>query len=166
MLHAVGRIVRVGVVAAIVVALGGRALERLRFGGSDRDAVARIETELRQQFGESAATLGRVAADLAMRRQAIGSTDRGTVEVRELFDAIDAALARQDRGRTGATIYDSLDTPVAWGGRTSELPPSRIGTSPPRFPRQSGPDPIYPSSWSSCARWWPNWCGTTSRHCR
>ena len=127
MLHAVRRIVLAGLVAAIAVAVGGWAIGRSRFGASDQDAIARLETELRQQFLASADTLGRIATDLAAaQRQAINAADLGQAAPRRLFDAVDAALADQEPGRTGVTIYDAADAPVAWGGRTSELPRSRL----------------------------------------
>src|SRR5438105_2089244 len=65
MLHAARRIVLAGLVAASVVMLAGWTIGRVRFGASDRDAVARLETELRLQFRSSADALGRIAADLA-----------------------------------------------------------------------------------------------------
>src|SRR5580765_4754878 len=65
MLHVVRRIVLAGLVVAIAVAIGGWALGRSRFGASDREAVARLETELRDQFLASATALGRIATDLA-----------------------------------------------------------------------------------------------------
>jgi signal transduction histidine kinase len=126
MLHAVRRIVVAGLVAALAVAIGGWLLGRARFGASDQQAVARLEAELRQQFLESVGTLGRIAADLAAQRAAINSTDFDQAAPRRLFDAVDAALASQEPGRTGATIYDAAYVPVAWGGRTSELPRSRL----------------------------------------
>ena len=88
MLHAVRRIVLAGLVVAIAVAIGGWALGRSRFGASDRDAVARLETELREQFLASASALGRIATDLAAaERQAANAADPGQAAPRRLFDA-------------------------------------------------------------------------------
>jgi nitrogen fixation/metabolism regulation signal transduction histidine kinase len=127
MLHAVRRIVLAGLVAAFAVAVGGWAVGRSRFGASDDDAVARLQAELEQQFLASAETLGRIASDLAQaQRQAINAADLGQAASRRLFDAVNAALGDQEPGRTGATIYDAAFTPVAWGGRTSEWPRSRL----------------------------------------
>ena len=46
-----------GVAAAVITAVGGVLLERRRFGVDDRDALARIERELVQQFNRSGAML-------------------------------------------------------------------------------------------------------------
>ena len=56
------RVARAGLVAALLVALVGWAVERNRFGASDQDTLARVERELRQRFEASANTLGTIAA--------------------------------------------------------------------------------------------------------
>jgi signal transduction histidine kinase len=129
MLPAAWRIARLGLVAAAAVALVGWAMGRARFGTSDEEAVARIETELRRQFSASAETLGRIATGLAAQRDAILAATRtqtAAAPAARLFDLVDAALATQDPGRDGLTIYNPLDQPIAWGGRTSELPKDRL----------------------------------------
>ena len=70
------RVARAGLVAALLVGAAGWALERTRFGGSDADAVARIEAELRQRFDRSADTLGAIAARVAAQREAIRAAAR------------------------------------------------------------------------------------------
>ena len=122
MLHAVWRIARLGLVAAGAVFLAGWAVGRARFGTSDRDALTRIETELRQQFSANADTLARIAVGLAAQREAIVDAERTPTAATRLFDAVYAALSTQDPGRSGITIYGLLDQPIAWAGRTSPLP--------------------------------------------
>jgi signal transduction histidine kinase len=126
MLQAAWRIARLGLVAAGAVALIGWALGRAQFGSSDPDALGRIEAELRQQFSESAETLGRIATGLAAQREAIAAAGRTATAAASLFDAVDAALSDQDPGRAGITIYNPLDQPIAWAGRTSPLPKDRL----------------------------------------
>src|SRR5256885_1516504 len=63
MMNIIWRLVRAGLVAALVVGLSGWAYERAHFGASDSDALARIEAELRQRFAASAdveQVLGRI----------------------------------------------------------------------------------------------------------
>ncbi|MEP7306703.1 MAG: ATP-binding protein [Acidobacteriota bacterium] len=115
------RILLVGFTVAVAVGVGGWGIGRARFGATDADAIARLEQEVRQQFLASTAALGRIAAELAAARQALNPAELGQAAPRRLFDAVDAALADQEPGRTGVTIYDAADSPVAWGGRTSEL---------------------------------------------
>jgi signal transduction histidine kinase len=126
MLHTLWRVVRAGLAAAAVIAAGGSALGRARYGASDQDAVARIEMELRQRFAASAATLGRIASQLGAERISVDSAPRRLASTRSLFEAVDAALPSNEGGRTGITIYDSARTPVAWAGRTSDVPRERL----------------------------------------
>jgi len=126
MLHATWRVARVGLIAAGVVALAGWGLGRSRFGRSDADTVARVESELRQQVAATANSLERIATGLAAQRDLVVDA-RGTQAANaRLFDAVDAALATEEPGRAGLSIYDPLGKPVAWGGRTSDLPKNRL----------------------------------------
>ena len=130
MLHTTWRILRAGIAAAVLVAAASWSMERVRFGASDQEAVARIERELDQRFRESADTLSRIAAEVVAERIAIGSTPRGQFPASRMFDAVDRALSPGDADRTGITVYDDpLGEPVAWAGRTSELPKERIERS-------------------------------------
>src|SRR3989442_12406061 len=90
------RLARAGLVAALVVGLSGWALERARFGASDRDTLRRIESELRRRLGESADRLAGIARQLARRRDAIRDAPRDTAAARQLFDP--AATARPREG--------------------------------------------------------------------
>src|SRR5438552_10221637 len=126
MLQALWRIVRLGLVVAAAVAAVGWALGRARFGTSDAEGLARIETELRGQFSASAETLGRIATGLAAQRDAIMLAERTPTGAARLFDAIDVAFAGQDPGRTGITIFGPHNEPVAWTGRTSPQRKDRL----------------------------------------
>ena len=120
-MHTTWRLARAGLAAAVVVAVAGWAAERVRFGASDQEAVARIAGELRQRFAASADSLGRIAARLVADRTLIASAPRGQVPVARLFDAVDAALAAEEKRGTGVTVYDAAAAPIAWAGRTSNL---------------------------------------------
>ncbi|PYR54524.1 MAG: hypothetical protein DMF91_26620, partial [Acidobacteria bacterium] len=99
-MNIIWRLVRAGLVAALVVGLSGWAYERAHFGASDSDALARIEAELRQRFAASADSLGRIAAGVAAQRAAITDAPRDPAAARRLFDAVDAALPDEDVGLT------------------------------------------------------------------
>src|SRR5439155_1532349 len=126
MMNIIWRLVRAGLVAALVVGLGGWAYERAHFGASDADALGRIEAELRRRFAASADSLGRIAAGVAVQRAAIQDAPRDPAAARRLFDAVDVALPDEDVGLTGLTVYDATGTALAWGGRVSELPKTRL----------------------------------------
>ena len=120
------RVARTGFAAALLVALVGWASERQRFGPSDRAALARVESELRQRFDAAAETLGTLAARVAANRAVLGEASRDAAAVKRLFEDCAAAIPREDAGRTGITIYDASAAPLAWAGRVSDLPRARI----------------------------------------
>jgi hypothetical protein len=126
MLHTIWRVLRVGLAVAALVAAVGWVLGLARYGRSDQDAVDRIEAELRQQFATSAEALARIAAQLGADRIAVGSTSRTLAAARSLFGAVDAALPPEEASRTGITIYDAAGAPLAWAGRTSDIPKQRL----------------------------------------
>jgi signal transduction histidine kinase len=133
MLPSLWRIVRAGALAAVTVAAVGWGLERARHGGSDADAVARIEGELRRQFEQSVESVHRMVGQVVAARLAVPAAARDQASIRSLFEAADAAVPRENAGRTGVTVYDENAVPLAWAGRTAELPKSRI----------DGPDTIF-----------------------
>ncbi|HEY2908204.1 MAG TPA: HAMP domain-containing sensor histidine kinase [Vicinamibacterales bacterium] len=120
------RLVRWGIAAAVVAAIGGWALERVRFGATDRDSVARVETEVRQLIGRSADTLGDLAARVGIARAAITQAPRDQSAAKHLFQVANAAVSGDGAERTGISVYDSTADPLAWAGLVSELPRERI----------------------------------------
>src|SRR5205814_2860718 len=127
-LSAPGRIVLAGVIVALAVAAGGRALERLRFGASDAEASARVKAETQQRYDASANTLAAISVRAAGQRDLIRAASRDTAAATRLFDALDAALG-EELGHTGLTVYDAAGTPVAWAGLVAELPRPLDGTA-------------------------------------
>jgi signal transduction histidine kinase len=153
------RVARAGVAAALLVAAIGWALERDRFGSTDQEAAAHVESELRQRFDASADTLGAIASRAAAARDAIARAPRDAAAVTRLFDAVDASLSVEQAGRTGVTIYSPNAAPLAWAGRVSDLPASRIDGPPALFvaPSALGPrlvrvEPLTDGSSPSAAR--------------
>jgi signal transduction histidine kinase len=120
------RIVRVGIVAALVAGVAGYAVERSRFGASDAAAVARIEAELRQKFDTSAGTIGAIAARVAADPAPATPGMRDQAAIRQLFALAAATLPTDDEDPTGVTIYDPTGAPIAWAGRVSDLPAERV----------------------------------------
>ncbi|MCC7417242.1 MAG: HAMP domain-containing protein [Acidobacteria bacterium] len=121
----VARLARAGVVCALLAALGGWTLERLRFGADDAAALARVEAELRDRFASSAAALDAAAAKVAPARDTILAASRDAAAARRLFELVAAALPPGASDRTGVTVYDRNGAPLAWAGHVWELPPGR-----------------------------------------
>ena len=120
------RVVRIGIVAAVVAATAGWIVERVRFGDSDEAAGARVETELRQRILEAAESLQATATGLVASRDVVRVDPRDQTQVRRLFDLVGATVPDEARSRTGVTVYDASAAPLAWVGRVWELPKERV----------------------------------------
>ena len=116
------RVILLAGAASIVVAAGGRLLERVRLG-SPPEARERIERQVQARLADIAAALRGMAVELATA-PAVGPALRGDrAAVRRLFDRARAAAG----GSTSAlTVYDATGAALAWAGRPSEIPRSRI----------------------------------------
>src|SRR5258708_37423152 len=101
------RIVRVGVLAALAVGLAGWGVTRYRFGTSDQAALVRVEGELRRQLAASADALAAMAGRATADRETIRAASRDQAARVHLFDAVGAAVADHEPGRTGLSIYDA-----------------------------------------------------------
>jgi signal transduction histidine kinase len=116
-----------GIGAAVLAWALGPTLEGSRFGATEREALARIEAEIRQRFDEAADTLGGIAERAAQSRALIPEASRDRRAVSELFDALTRALPEERIRSTGITMYGFPGRdPLAWSGRVSDLPPERI----------------------------------------
>jgi len=117
---------RAGLVAALVAGAGGYAIERVRFGPSDRSAFEGVQAEIRDRFDRSAAGLGAIASSVAADPEAAVNAPRDPAGIRRLFDLAAAALQPDLARRTGVTIYDTAAAPLAWAGRVSDVPKERV----------------------------------------
>src|SRR5258706_272680 len=115
------RLVAGGLLVALAVAASGGAIERARFGSTDDEALARVETELRRQFDTNARALTELAARVRAGASVIRAASRDPAEARRLFDVVSDALAQEQAGPAGITVYDAENRPVAWAGRVSDL---------------------------------------------
>ena len=114
-----------GTAAALLTAVGGVLLERRRFGSDDRDAVARIERELVQQFDRSGEALAAIASTIANQRDLIRDAAADEAAARGLFDALERVAPPGTTTATGISVYSPAGEPLSWAGRVSDLPPER-----------------------------------------
>ena len=148
MLHTTWRIARAGLAAAVVVAVAGWAVERVRFGASDQDAVARIASELRQRFAASADSLGRIAARVVADRTLIA-----------------ARATRPGAGRPpvrggGRRAHREKREPDRHHGLRRARPRRSPGPAAPRICSRNGSTGRRRCS-SSPARWARGWCASS-----
>jgi signal transduction histidine kinase len=112
-------------VLLLVVGAVGTLLERRRLGRDDADASAKVAGEVRASFEAMAAALGRVAQTISSD-EALQAAPRDAGAQRRLFATLAAAVASPAEGELAATVVTSEGQPLAWAGRPSELPASRI----------------------------------------
>jgi signal transduction histidine kinase len=124
--HTLVRLAAGGIAAAALVAAAAPPLERARFGADDREALGRIEREVRARFEDSSETLTALASRVAAFGELLDGGRRDEQVSRRLFDVVADAVPDEAAGRTGITVYDAAAVPVAWDGRVSELPRERI----------------------------------------
>ncbi len=153
------RLVAGGLLLALAVAASGGAIERARFGSTDDEALARVEAELRRQFDTSARALGDLAAAVRADSSVIRAALRDRTEARRLFDIVSTALAQQQAGPTGVTVYDASNRPLAWAGRVSDLakqlvsgPPSLVMVPGALGPRLVRVEPVEDAEHHDLAR--------------
>ncbi len=118
------RLVVAGLLAAAVIAAGGRGLIAWQLG-DDAAIRAGLEHDARRHVGRLVTDLQRLAATLA--RHADVRAGLGDVQdaPRRLFAAIDTVADPASDG-PALTVYDANGRPLAWAGRPSELPRDRV----------------------------------------
>jgi len=109
------RVVRIGLVAAVGVAVSGWIVERVRFGPSDQTAVAKVEAELRQRIGDAAEALQHTATRVAASPDLMRIDPRDQAQARRLFDLVDAATPDEHDMRAPAEVC--LGLPASTRGR-------------------------------------------------
>jgi signal transduction histidine kinase len=130
------RLLAGGLLAALVAAVAGIAIEWWRFGMDTDGALHRADTELRRDFDGMTSLLaelaGAVAADprtrqaLERARELLGPPEAS----KALFEVLDGRIGTaRDRPDVAVTIYDLPNAVArAWTGRSSDLPEGRIGS--------------------------------------
>ena len=120
------RLVAGGLLAAASIWIAGEVFERARLGSGLAASRDRLQTEVAEQFSELGGRL-----DLAVRTV---SLDAGTVRLAERGDAA-ATRSLFDQATAGAsatgntvavTIFAANNQPVAWVGRSEDVPDARL----------------------------------------
>jgi signal transduction histidine kinase len=125
----VARLFMIGCAAALLVLLGGAAIEMARLGTSDAAAAERLQAQVRAQFAGMTAQVESVARSVASDPTAVAAmaSPEDDRAVRTLFDVAERA---QDGTRGGdevlaVTIYGPDGKARAWAGRASDLSADR-----------------------------------------
>ncbi|MCY4074967.1 MAG: HAMP domain-containing sensor histidine kinase [Acidobacteria bacterium] len=116
------RIVGLAGAAALAVAAGGWLIDRARFGPPP-EAGERIERQVQERFAAIAATLRRMAVDLAAAPGVEPALAGDRAALSGLFERARTAAAAPT---TALTVYDADGAALAWAGRPSEIPRARL----------------------------------------
>jgi len=122
--RAVTRIALGGLVAAAAIAVSAVVIERTELGGDLAASRARLRAEVEGQFATLTNRLDAAVRGVTFDADTIRRSERGdTAATRQLFDQVSASAARND---VSVTIYGSTNQPVAWLGRSEDVPGERL----------------------------------------
>jgi hypothetical protein len=113
------RILLIGVVGALVAALGGWALERYRLGASDTEAFVHLERETRAQFDDTSRSLQLMTRAGTERPQLVIAAMNEQAAVRALFDAVDDVWEKAGGGPDLAITVNRSDLTQVMLGKTT-----------------------------------------------
>ncbi len=120
------RLVVGGLLAAAAIWLGGEALERARLGADLAASLARLYAEVAGQFRELGDRLDRAVRSITLDAEIVRLAARGDAgATRTLFDQA-AAGAAASGNRVAVTIVAANNQPLAWVGRSEEVPDDRL----------------------------------------
>ncbi len=126
---AIRRVRRLGVVTAILalaIWIGAFAIERIRLGQNDDEAAAAVAAEVRSEFARMTRSLQQVADFLSTRVSSSVDATGDSQALRVMFEAAATSITLPREGEIAATICTPSGSPIAWAGRPSELPLSRV----------------------------------------
>jgi len=117
------RIVLGGLVAAAAIAVAGLVIERTQLGGDLNASHVRLRAEVEGEFAALTGRLDRAAPGVSLDAATVDRAERGdTAATRQLFDQVAAAVAVTD---VAVTIYGGNHQPLAWLGRSDDVPEAR-----------------------------------------
>ena len=120
-------IVLAGAVAALLCVAVGTAVQRLRWGGDQAQARARVEVDVRRTFDQMAQRLRQMGASAGTAPADIRAASAGdATAARHLFDRVAQTVATDASADVAITIYADDGRVLAWAGRPSELVPERL----------------------------------------
>lgn len=121
--------------AAAAIAVGGVAIERTRFGGSLGAARAALKVEVEAEFAALSGRLEAAARAVTLDPDVMQRAERGdATALRQLFEQ--AATSSSTHG-VAVTIYGATNLPLAWLGRSEDVPEPRLTGSASTFLAQS-----------------------------
>jgi len=120
------RLLAGGVVAAAAIWLAGEGVERARLGSDLNGSRARAHAEVAAQFAELGRRLDRAVRSVTLDAATVRLAERGdAAATRRLFDQAAAGATSSGTG-VAVTVFAANNQPVAWVGRSEDVPDARL----------------------------------------
>ncbi len=115
-----------GAVAALAIGIAAFVVERTQLGADQAASRARLQAEVSGQFAALGHRLDLAVRAVSLDANIVRLAEQGdAAATRSLFDQA-AAGARTSAGPVSVTIYGAQNQPVAWVGRSEEVPDARL----------------------------------------
>lgn len=120
------RLLAGGLLAAVAIWIGGEVFERARLGSDLAASRTRLHAEVSQQVSELSHRLDLAVRSVTLDADTVRLAERGDADAtRRLFDQ--AASAASAGGESVAvTIVAADNRPIAWVGRSQDVPDARL----------------------------------------
>ncbi|MDP2317872.1 MAG: HAMP domain-containing sensor histidine kinase [Acidobacteriota bacterium] len=126
-----------GAVAALAIWVAAEVVERTQLGPDLATSRARLQAEVSGQFAALGSRLDAAATAVTLDAETVGLAEQGdAAATRRLFDQAAAGLAASGDG-VAVTIYGARNQPLAWVGRSEDVPDARLTGSASQFLAQS-----------------------------
>ncbi|MEO7156160.1 MAG: hypothetical protein ABI039_01280, partial [Vicinamibacterales bacterium] len=118
------RIALGGIVAAAAVAVAALVIERTQLGIDLAGSQTRLRAEVDGEFAALSGRLDRAVRAVTLDPDTVRRAERGdSAALRQLFDQVAASA---DRSEVSVTIYGATNQPLAWLGRSEDVPDIRL----------------------------------------
>ncbi len=126
-----------GAVAALAIWVAAEVVERTQLGPDLAASRAHLQAEVSGQFAVLGSRLGAAVTAVTLEAETVGLAEQGdAAATRRLFDQAAAGAAAAGDG-VAITIYGARNQPVAWVGRSEDIPDARLAGSASQFLAQS-----------------------------
>ena len=133
--RAAARLAAGGLVAAAAIAVAAFVIERTQLGSDLETSRARLRAEVEGEFAALTARLDQGVRAVALDADILRRADQGDqAATRLLFERITAAAQIPN---VAMSIYGTTDEPVAWTGRSEDVPDDRRTGPPSLFVAQT-----------------------------
>ncbi len=144
--RAATRIAVGGLVAAAAIAVAALVIERTALGGDLAASRARLRAEVEGEFAALTARLDQAVRAVTLDPDTLRRAERGDASATRA--AVRSGRGQRRRTDVAVTIYGATNQPVAWLGRSEDVPDARLSGPASRSSRRAA----RACSWSASSR--------------